>query len=454
MATYENKSMNRQYNPNTGEDIYTTERGIKYDLSEMRFLHAGIDTIRQLYICNLKLDVLALIDEHLKQDDTNIITLGGHQWKFSTSGKASGYQYNFKNLELGFVVLMKHFYTQSDSRGPHIKIEVSPHVIITLGLEKLTKKLREIGSIFAKTLEASGVAVHMAVDMKGLDQTHVLDGFEENLHTRSRRSFKVNGISDASFSTAEAAFIYGRSETFLFGKSSGLQLCLYNKTLEANKSGKLNFWESIWSLTPKLETNNDATFFSTGVLEDEYNDGTDGTEPDTVHRLEFRIHHSVIKQFETGNFELTGNLVCIREPVDLKLHLNELWRYCLNNFRLSHSSTYEHPAWTKLRDDIWFADMEHPEFLYKRGYGQKKLTGTEHRNVAMYLGNYLKLCAYNNVPPLTVLKHLKAPNIRRSVRRYFESKTGDELDDVDFQKQLQDFIWKRLQEHRLNGVAA
>ena len=454
MARYENKTMNRQYNPNTGEDVYTTGRGIRYDLSAMRFLHAGIDTIRQLYICNIKTDVLATIDKHLKQDETNIISLGGYQWQFSTSGKASGYQYNFKNLELGFVVLMKHFYTQSDIRGPHLKIEVTPQRIIELGLEKLTATLRDIGGLFADTLEASGIAVHMAVDMKGLDQSRVLEGFEENLHTRSRRSFKVNGISDASFSTAEAAFVYGKNETFLFGKASGLQLCLYNKTLEAHKSGKLNFWEGIWSLVPKLETNTDHAFFNHGLLEDEYNDGTDGSEPDTVHRLEFRIHHSVIKQFEVGNFELTGNLVCIREPVDLKKHLNELWRYCLNNFRLQHSSSYEHPAWTKLRADIQFADLEHPEFLYKRGYGQKKLTGTEHRNVAMYLGNYLKLCAYNDVAPLIVLKHLSAPNIKRSVRRYFESKTGGELSDDDFMKRLQNFIWKRLQEHRLNGVAA
>ena len=454
MATYENKSMNRRYNSDTGEDIYSTERGITYDLSDMRFLHAGIDTIRQLYICNIKKDVLFKIDQHLKKEDaSNVIFLGGYEWKFSTSGKASGYQYNFKNLDLGFIVLMKHFYTQSDTRGPHLKIEVTPQAIIKLGLEKLTKALREIGSVFADTLEASGIAVHMAVDMKGLDQSRVLDGFEENLHTRSRRSFKVNGISDASFSTAEAAFIYGRNETFLFGKASGLQLCLYNKTLEANKSGKINFWESIWGLVPKLEANHDDYFFEHGILEDEYNDGTDGSEPDTVHRLEFRMHHSIIKQFEVGNFELTGNLVCIREPVDLKKHLNELWRYCLNNFRLSHSTTYEHPAWTKLKTDIQFADMEHPEFLYKRGYGQKKLTGTEHRNVAMYLGNYLKLCAYNDVPPLIVLKHLKAPNVRRSVKRYFESKTG-ELSDDDFQKHLQDFIFERLREHRLNGVAA
>ena len=452
MATYENKSMNRQYNPNTGEDIYTTERGIKYDLTKMRFLHAGVDTLRQLYQCNIKPGVLEGIQLHLEQNPGKPFVVGGYEFRLTKSGKRSGYQYILKNLDLGLIVLFKSFYCEADERGTHIKIEASPITIYEEGLAQLTKTFRKIGKLFGDTLEACGIAVHLAMDMKGLE---LPDDFEHKLATRSKRVSKVNGISDASFSAASAAFIYGRGDTYTFGNANGLQMCLYNKTLEASNEGKLNWWESIWKMTPSLDN----------FPECEYRDGSDGNEADTVHRLEFRIHHSVIRQFEWGNYEHhNGNLEdgekgrdmdCIREPIDLKPHLNALWQYCLQNFRLQHSSTYVHPIWQRLTEDARFVNIDgHPDFFYKRGYQnpEKKLDGTARRNVAMWLGNFLKLSARKGMTADHVCHHLLTSGLESDIAWYF----GMRL--LGYEKEvwmaLYEFVDDRLTEHRLNGVAA
>src|SRR5690606_20095036 len=324
MARFENKLMKRFFNPETGLDTYETERGnIEYDLSAMRFLHAGIDTIRQLYNCTLKPDVLAKIAGHYEVSDRDVIEIAGNEWKLSSSGKKSGYQYILKNLDLGMVVLLKSFYKEADLHGPHMKIEVTPQLIDQLGLVGLSNRLREVGKTFGDTLEASGMAFHMCVDMKGLQ---LPENFEAMLATRSKRNLKVNAISNAHFEVAEAAFVYGRGQTYLFGNSSSLQMCLYNKSEEAVKSDKLDFCESLWRRTPSLAD----------PFTPEYQDGRDGGAVDVVHRLEFRIHHSVLKEFENGNFNKSGNNVCIREPRDLEPHLQVLWAYCLNNFRLLH----------------------------------------------------------------------------------------------------------------------
>ena len=49
MARYENKFMKRFTCEETGTDTFEMERGkVSYDLSKMKILHSGIDTIRQL----------------------------------------------------------------------------------------------------------------------------------------------------------------------------------------------------------------------------------------------------------------------------------------------------------------------------------------------------------------------------------------------------------------------
>jgi len=450
MARFENKKMKRFFDPLTGADTYEMERGsVEYDLSGLRFLHTGVDTIRQLYNCTLKSEVLQQIASHYDTKTTDVIEIAGIEWKLSSSGKKSGYQYILKNLDIGMVVLLKSFYKEADQQGPHMKIEVTPQLIDELGLEQLTNRLREVGRTFGDTLEASGMAVHLCVDMKGL----VLpEDFESMLATRSKRNLKVNAISNAHFEVAEASFVYGRGQTYLFGNSSSLQMCLYNKSEEAVKSDKLDFCESQWRATPSLDD----------PFTPEYKDGRDGGEVDTVHRLEFRVHHSVLKEFENGNYNRSakynekgemiepGKLICIREPRDLKPHLQALWDYCLNNFRLHHSSTYIHPIWQKLMEDVsWF--NVHPTFIYARD--QKKSAGVAgRRNVAMWLGNHLRLAARKGFTTKHVVQHLLSSGLESDLADYFGLLYYGHSSELFLC--LTDFVDKRLRDHRLNGVAA
>lgn len=451
MARYENKKMTRIQNAQTGSDVYQTERlTAEYDLSNMRFLWRGIDTIRQLYNCTVNPVVFEQIANHWDNKTSDVITLGGIDWKLSSSGKKSGYKYILKNLHEGFVVLLKSFYCELDNHGPHLKIECTPQIIDELGLEKLTNRLRQMGRIFGDTLEASGVAVHMALDIKGLE---IPENFEQNLVCRAKRQMSVSGIQSMAFDNmAAASFTYGDKETFMFGESSSVQFCLYNKSKEAVKSDKLDWMESKWKETPSIDPDR--------IFEPEYNDGKLTGEADTVHRIEFRIHHSIIKQFENGQFNRTqqfdaqgnlikaGELVHIREPRDLKPHLEGLWLYCLNNFRLQHSTSYVHPIWQKIEEDIrWFG--VHEGMLYVRD--QKKSAGIAgNRNVAMMIGNMLRLAARRGLTSQHCTNQLMALGLESDIANYFGLRLFGNAGEV--YQCLFEFVDNRLRDHRLNGV--
>lgn len=433
MARYENKLMQRSYDRKTGKDTYTA-KGVKtYDLSSTRLLFSGVDTIRQIFKCNLNQDVFSRI-LLCYEKSYRTIEVGGHLFMLSGSGKKSGYQFVLKNIDLGFVVLLKSFYADSSERASHIKIEVSPQVIYELGLVGVSNRIRDIAKIFGDTLEAAGIAVHLFTDIKNLQ---LPDDFEEKLITRSKRNLKVNGISNSHFEAASASFVYGKGETYMFGAASSLQMCLYNKSLEAVKSDKLEFCEQIWRTTPSCHD----------LFTPEYNDGSETGESDVVHRLEFRVHHSILKEFENGHFNNTGEICCIREAKDLVNHLGGLWQYCLNNFRLQHSTTYVHPIWQKLIEDVK-SFYVHDTFVYKRA--QKKSGVNTRRNVACYVGNYLRIAARKGYSPSLCVNHFLSGDIRSELSDYFYTKNFG--DDGDLERLLYEFCESRLQEHKLNGA--
>lgn len=444
MARYESKKMKR-----SGNVFYTERLSAEYDLTGLRFLARGIDTIRQLFNCSLRGDVFNRISNHWEDATADVITIGGIDWKLTSSGKSSGYKYILKNLDAGVVVLLKSMYCEGDKHGGHLKIEATPQLIHRLGLEKLTSYLREIGSLFADTLEASGVSVHLFCDMKGL----VLpDNFEESLVTHAKRNLKVSAISSAHFEVAEAAFSYGKGQTYMFGSSGTVQLCIYDKTAEAVKSDKLDHCESLWRECPSLDD----------PFVPEYRDGRDGGEQDTVHRIEFRLHHTVIKSFENGRFNETqvlddlgnvvepGEVVSIREARDLKKHLQGIWLYCLKAFRLQHSTSYIHPIWQMLEEDIGWFGMQN-DWGYKRS--PKKSPGVvSRRNVAMWIGNWLRLAARRGFTPEFVTGQIMAASMESEIADYFGLRWFGNSSEVI--QCLFEFVDRRLRDHRLNGVAA
>ena len=451
MARYENKFMKRFTCEETGTDTFEMERGkVSYDLSKMKILHSGIDTIRQLYSCVLKQDVLRTIARLTEECSYCISSIGGIDWEIKRQGKSSGYQYSLKNIDEGVVVLLKSAFKEEDKGGSHIKIEATPQLIDELGLSKLSKRLREIGKIFGETLCAQGVAIHLCVDVKGLNMP---EQWDEELVTRSRKITKAKGASNFTYHAASVAFQYGDKETYTFGPPSGIQFSLYNKSKEAVKSDKIDFCESLWKRA--------AGRFGE-VL---YDDGRISGEADEVHRFEVRIHHSIIQEFEQGNLSATtvldddgnqissGNLTFIREARDLKRHLQGLWTYFLKSFRLHHSSVYVHPIWQKLSEDVQFSHLDE-KFIYKRA---KKTPGINtRRSVAMILGYLVKLCTRKriNMSLITssVLNGMRHLGLEAELANYFGVfmfGQSQELEDC-----VHEFVHNKYREHIINGVAA
>ncbi|NQD92909.1 hypothetical protein HP532_09635, partial [Pseudomonas sp. CrR25] len=94
------------------------------DLSKVRLLRCGVDTVRQLYRGLILPGILTLFDK-----PGTLVDFAGERWHAGRVGKDSGYQYKLQNADLGFVLLVKNFNTKADVIGPHLKIEVSPHAI-------------------------------------------------------------------------------------------------------------------------------------------------------------------------------------------------------------------------------------------------------------------------------------------------------------------------------------
>ncbi len=420
---YENKFWERK-----GNYFYNSKEA--FDLSSVRFLHTGIDTVKQLYNCLIKPDVLLEIERYY-DSPTGTIKLGDCIWTMNKSGKQAGYQYILKNLDLGLVVLLKSFYCDASLNGSHLKIEVTPQRIHESTPEQLKDDLNAVAGIFATQLVESGVACHIAVDVKGLE---IPKDFESRLVAKAKRQFRFNNISQAQWSLNEASVIYGNGQSYTFGSAGALQFCLYEKDQEAIKSDKLSFWQSVWETVPSVED----------FMTPEYQDG------DRVHRLEMRFHHSVVREFCYGSVnEKTGEALQINNVHDLSQHLTSLWKYALNNFRLQHSSSYIDPFWQMLIDDIVIYPPA-PHWFYKRA---KKQPGqSTRRNVAYWLGNVLKLMARKRFTVAHACQWILASGCTEELADYFGVFQFGANEELEFM--LREFVQDRLEMHVLNGVAA
>lgn len=421
---FENKSWERK-----GQYFFNSVEG--FDLSAVRVLHTGVDTVKQLFNCLLRRDVLTELQEHSENFPGRSIELGGIEWLLNRSSKQSGYQYILKNLDVGFVVLVKSFYADESLSASHVKIEVTPQCIYESTPEGLTAQLRRVASIFATQLKETGIAAHIAVDLKGWD---VPADFEQRLVAKAKRQYRASAISQAQFSLNEIATIYGNGQTYTFGSASGLQLCIYDKVAEATKSDKLSFWEGVWQQTPAVDD----------VRYSEYVSG------DSVRRIEVRFHHSVIQQFCWGSTNTeTGETLVITNFLELCDHLTALWQYGLNNFRLQHSSSYIDPVWQLLRDDVTIFPPA-PNWEYKRG---KKAPGeVSRRNVAFWLGNVMRLMARKRFNADFVVNYILSSGLDDELADYFGVGWFGEHDAL--RMALYEFVQERLERHTLSGVAA
>ncbi|BFM20049.1 hypothetical protein [Gilvimarinus japonicus] len=426
---YENKFWHRE-----GNRFYQENKEV--DLTGLRYLHSGVDTVKQLYNCLIRPDVLQSLQ--LSYDLADVyFEVGGVDWLITRSSKASGYQFILKNLDLGFVVLLKSFYADADISASHLKIECTPQLIADHTPASLTALIDQIAGLFCVQLVHAGISVHIATDVKGLVMP---SDFEARLVAKAKRQFKFNTISNIQMELNETSVVYGAGQSYTFGSAGALQFCVYDKTAEAVKSDKIGFWEDVWSEVPATDFNGD---FSDSARISEYEQG------DQIHRIEARFHHSVINQFCWGTKLDDGSPLTIKNYIELVPHLTALWQYALNNFRLQYSTSYIDPIWQSLIQDVQYF-CPSPKIHYRRQ--QKPPSDNSRRNVAFWLGNQIKLYSRARFTPAYVVSRLMASGLEADLAHYFNLKLYGESDALH--SVLLEFVGDKMRTHLLQGVAA
>ncbi|MDF1653051.1 hypothetical protein P1J24_30075, partial [Pseudomonas aeruginosa] len=132
------------------------------DLSGVRLLRCGVDTVRQLYNGMIRLEVMALFDE-----PEDIVEFAGYQWVKGRVGRDSGYQYRLQNADTGLILLIKNHNVKLENIGPHLKIEVSPHALDGADPATLQDMLDDLASAVLAHCETNQCAVHLALDVQG-----------------------------------------------------------------------------------------------------------------------------------------------------------------------------------------------------------------------------------------------------------------------------------------------
>ncbi len=395
----------------------------EFDLANIRILHTGVDTFKQLFRGLIDESALSIITAHYDSAVRYPIVFGDYQFNVSKAGSKSGFQWVLKNYDLGVIVMLKSFYAESDAVGTHLKVEYSPHLIENsdaLGIDQISL---DLASIFLTEFEFADVAVHIAVDLKGWD---VPGDIERNLRTRAKRQFTFAGVSEFDFDVNAVAVKYGTKESFTFGGAGSLQLCIYDKSKEIQVRDKVHFWSGIWGKTPGVDD----------PFEPEYQAG------DSVQRIEARFHHSVVRQFCKGT-----NGMEVTNFSQLVPHLTGLYQYMLDNFRLHHSKNFIHPVWQLLMEDVQILAPLKP-LIYQRSY--KTESANSRRNVAFWLGNAMRLFARQSFTVDAVVNYFMQSGLNRDLKAYCNIPPN--ASDGELFMVLHDFVRKRMEQHAMDGV--
>lgn len=385
------------------------------DLSGMNILRCGVDTIRQLYRGYIKPGVLDLFEK------TGMVFFGGYDWHAGRIGRDSGYQFKLQNADLGLILLIKNFNVKPDSNGPHLKIEVSPHLIE----ENTPGQLQELIDSFAELVldrkEYNQSAVHIAIDLQGWEPPADIVA---RMHCRSRTIRQFDTIETMDFD--HLAVTYGRGETYMFGSPSSMQLCIYNKTKQAKATDKLDFWESVWRKT-----------------DNPFEDAPYNYDPQKpVWRIEFRFHHSVVEQFAAGSKIHGSETPCYFKSYNaLSYHLDGLLKYGFDSFKFLNAPNRFHPVWTLLMQDV-LVSVPVPSFLdktdYKRHY--KTSTGFSGKNIELLLGNAISLAARSRLTAQQTIDALQTLPFWPTIKDFYHDKG---MGDMDFRDHIRKLLKER-----------
>ncbi|UTW09317.1 hypothetical protein [Pseudomonas benzenivorans] len=386
------------------------------DLSKVRLLRCGVDTVRQLYRGIIRPEVMALFET-----PGVMVDFAGQRWHSGRVGRDSGYQYKLQNADLGLILLIKNFNAKLDNIGPHLKIEVSPHAIDALSPERLQEHLDHYADAVLSHLEINQCAVHLALDLQGWTPPADLVA---RMHCKARTHRDISGISEVSWATKSS--VYGRGETSMFGSAGGVQLAIYNKTEQARATDKLDYWESVWKRRDSFDA-----------------DDPNNYDPEQdVWRVELRYHHSIIQQFASGSIDVrTGEAIDTRSFAAFSGHLDGLWRYGLGQFKLLARPGHFEAIWTLIRDDVR-VDLPVDSLLdqteYKRYY--KTSRGFSGKNVELFLGNFVSLLARERVGAKKAFSTLKQWDCWPVIRDHYAAK---EKTERDIYRHIKDLLEER-----------
>ncbi|MCY1280894.1 hypothetical protein D9M68_509420 [compost metagenome] len=344
------------------------------DLSGVRVLRCGVDTVRQLYNGMLRPEVMALFDV-----SDPIVEFAGHEWSKGRIGRDSGYQFRLQNANLGVILLIKNHNIKLDTIGSHLKIEVSPHAIDGTAPKALQSMLDDLAAAVLTHCEPNQCAVHIALDVQGWTPP---EDIVDRMHCRSNRVRQISGIERIEFNGN--ASVYGRGETYMFGSPNGIQLSIYNKSLQARASDKLDYWNAVWS------SRNGDPFGDGEVV---YNPG------ETVWRIEFRYHHTIIDQFAQGSCVASGGVIGTRTYEGIAQHLDHLWSYGCEAYKLLCRGTQYAPFWTLIMQDVK-VQVECDPLIERVEYRRyhKTAMGFSGKNCEMFLGQFISLIARERIP--------------------------------------------------------
>lgn len=387
------------------------------DLSCVRLIRCGVDTVRQHYRGVLDPALLCVFDA-----PPGLVEFGGYSWHASRVGRDSGYQFKLQNADLGLILLLKNFNCKPDVPGPHLKIEVSPHAIDAHSPESLQALMDGLARQAMSCVELNQCAVHIALDFQGWTPPADLDS---RMHCRATSSRRFAGIE--SLEWADKSATYARGQSFLWGSAGACQLALYNKTVQARAIDKLDYWEGVWRSHDSLESDDASNY--------------DPAMP--VWRLELRYHHSVVQQFAEGSAStVSGELIDTRSFAELAPHLDGLWRYGFKNFRLMSRPGVIDPFWSLARDDVHVqtgAVSLLEETDYRRYY--KTARGFSGKNIDLMMGNLVSLLARQGVGAKKGFEAVKTLPVWDVIRDYY---LGKGLTERDIFHQIRDRLAERV----------
>jgi len=275
--------------------IFGTHRDEILDYSSVHILHQGVDTIKQLYEGIPRIHVFLDIEREYNNKIGALINIKTQQGNYDFilgSGGKSGYTYRLQNNELGIIIFfcsrykkleveqdhdgLPHFTNDSEIYS-HLKIECSPHLLCSTPVNEVQVLLDRFANVFLNDdWKWAGVAAHLCVDVMGWE---IPPDFEQRFICRSKRNYRHSGIRHVEMQQGEVAVMYGQTETLTYGAATSTQFTIYDKTKQALKTDKLDFWEEIWR-------SNSENYY----LPSPYESGR------TVRRFEIRFHHNVIDQ--------------------------------------------------------------------------------------------------------------------------------------------------------------